>query len=90
MPDVFWHSLEVHVRGKSASSTAPVVAHSDDDAIDRLPAVKANTGLGTSTIYKEMAASRFPRPIQLTKRAVGWRRGDIRRWLESRSGSAAQ
>ncbi len=56
----------------------------DDEAIDRLPSVKAQVGLATSTLYKLMAEGKFPKPRNLTKRAVGWRRGDIRKWLASR------
>lgn len=63
---------------------------SDDNTIDRLPAVRAMVGLGVSTIYREMSFGRFPRPINLTTRAVGWRRADILRWLEHRAQGTAR
>ena len=50
----------------------------------RLPGVQQRTGLGRSTIYREMAQGRFPRSVQLTLRSVGWRETDIDAWLEAR------
>lgn len=50
----------------------------------RLPRVRQCTGLGRSTIYREMAQGRFPRSVQLTPRSVGWRETDINAWLEAR------
>ena len=38
----------------------------------RLRDVRARTGQATSTIYAAMAAGKFPRPIPLGERAVGW------------------
>ena len=38
----------------------------------RLPAVKARTGLSRSTIYLRISDGRFPKPISLGGRAVGW------------------
>lgn len=46
--------------------------------------VEELTGLATSTLYAEMSKGRFPRPIKLTGRAVGWRSADIENWLSSR------
>lgn len=50
----------------------------------RLPSVVQMTGLGRSTIYKLSSQKRFPAPVRLTARAVGWRRVDIERWSEAR------
>ena len=49
------------------------------EKILRLPAVKEVTGLARSTIYKLMAANRFPAAVPLAPgcRAVGWRASDI-------------
>lgn len=52
--------------------------------IIRLPAVKTQTGLSRSTIYAEMARKRFPKPIKLGERAVGWYEAEIAAWLEGR------
>jgi prophage regulatory protein len=38
----------------------------------RRPEVCARTGYPVSTLYTLMAAGKFPRPIKLSARAVGW------------------
>jgi prophage regulatory protein len=48
----------------------------------RLPTVKARTGLSRSTIYLRVSEGRFPRPISLGDRAVGWIEFEIQQWLE--------
>ena len=47
----------------------------------RLPAVRARTGLARSTIYLRIAQGRFPRPISLGERAVGWIEVEVDAWL---------
>lgn len=54
------------------------------ERICRLPDVKAQTGLSRSTLYAMMAGGRFPKPMKLGERAVGWTEADIAAWLESR------
>ena len=53
-------------------------------AILRLPAVKARTGLSRSTIYLRSSENEFPKPISLGARAVGWLGEDIEAWLQAR------
>ena len=50
----------------------------------RITAVIQATGLGRSTIYKLIAEDKFPLPVQLTGRAVAWRRADLERWSATR------
>lgn len=50
----------------------------------RMDEVTQLTGLGKRTIYKLMAADRFPKPVKLTSKTVGWRDGDLTRWLDDR------
>lgn len=50
----------------------------------RLPAVKARTGLSRSTIYVRIAQGRFPRPVSLSARAVGWVEVEIDGWVRAR------
>ncbi len=54
------------------------------DRVLRLPEVKARTGLSRSTIYLRIAQGRFPAPISLGDRAVGWIDGEINDWLARR------
>lgn len=50
----------------------------------RLPDVKTRTGLSRSSIYLRVAEGRFPRPVSLGGRAVGWVEQDISAWIDSR------
>ncbi|MER8388271.1 AlpA family phage regulatory protein [Mesorhizobium sp. M1380] len=55
--------------------------------------VERATGLPRSTIYAKIAAGSFPKPIQLSARAVGWLESDIAAWqktrIDARDGVAA-
>jgi prophage regulatory protein len=57
-----------------------------DEAILRLPQVKALVGLSRSTIYDNVAAGCFPKQIKLTSHAAGWRVRDIRKYLANPTG----
>ena len=48
----------------------------------RLPGVKASTGLSRSTIYLRVSQGRFPKPVKLGGRAVGWVQTEIQEWLQ--------
>jgi prophage regulatory protein len=51
----------------------------------RKPAVKARIGIGAdSTLYDLMAAGRFPRPINIGARAVGWIESEVEAWITDR------
>lgn len=50
-------------------------------AILRRKQVEREVGLSRSTIYQRMKEGTFPRPIRLGARAVGWRAGEIDRFL---------
>lgn len=60
----------------------------------RLPEVLARTGLSRSTIYVRLDQGRFPRPVSLGGRAVGWVEAELDEWLRERiaesRGSAAE
>ncbi len=52
----------------------------------RLPAVKQRVGLSTSTIYAEIRAGRFPRPVKLSQRVACWPESTIEAWIAQRIG----
>lgn len=52
--------------------------------IIRLNEVKESTGLGRSTIYLYIAENRFPKPVPLGDRAVGWISSEVQGWIEER------
>ena len=60
----------------------------------RLPEVLARTGLSRSTIYMRLDQGRFPRPVSLGTRAVGWIEAEvdewIREWIATSRGRDAQ
>ena len=41
------------------------------------------TGLARSTVYALVKAGRFPKPLRLGPRAVGWRLADVLEWMEA-------
>lgn len=53
--------------------------------IIRLPDVKRKTGLSRSSIYLFIQNGRFPKPISLGERAVGWLESDISGWIAERA-----
>ena len=50
----------------------------------RLPEVMARTGLSRSTIYVRLEQGRFPQPVSLGGRAVGWIDSEIDEWMSNR------
>lgn len=55
-----------------------------ESQILRCPDVVRLTGLSKATVYREVKAGRFPAPIKLTSRRVGWKLTSIQRWVASR------
>lgn len=47
--------------------------------------VESITGLSRSTIYDKMKDGSFPRPVNLSKRAVAWPESVIAKWLADRA-----
>jgi prophage regulatory protein len=43
----------------------------------RLPAVRAETGLGRSTLYLRIAQGLWPKPVRLGARSVGWPANEV-------------
>lgn len=50
----------------------------------RLPAVKHQTGLSRSTLYKLISSGEFPKQIDLSGRSVGWLESDVQNWIRQR------
>lgn len=46
--------------------------------------VEAFTGLGRSSIYKQMSKGLFPKPVKLSDRAVGWPKSKIDAWIKQK------
>lgn len=64
--------------------TAASVAANNPDRIVRVPEAVALTGLSRSTIYAAVKDGRFPAPMRLSLKAVGWKSADLHAWLAAR------
>ena len=53
-------------------------------SILRLPQVLKRTGLGRSTTYQLIKDGKFPAPISLSARAVGWLDTDVAAFIQAR------
>ena len=52
--------------------------------IMRRPEVEQITGLGRAAIYDQVKKGKFPAPIKLSVRSVGWLQGDVQDWIAER------
>ena len=52
--------------------------------IIRLGQVRARTGLSRSTLYAYIRDGRFPAPITISERCVGWVEAEIDQWIAER------
>jgi prophage regulatory protein len=52
--------------------------------IIKLKEVMDCTGLGRSSIYKQISNGKFPKSVSLGDRAVGWVDSEIEEWILSR------
>jgi prophage regulatory protein len=52
--------------------------------LERLPSVKARTGLSRSEIYRRAAAGDFPQPVKLGLKASAWSAAEIDNWIAAR------
>jgi len=50
----------------------------------RRPDVERATGLARSTIYEMIADGRFPKPVSLGARSVGWLETEVAAWQKDR------
>ncbi len=65
------------------SSTSPATVRKIR-RIGAVPDVEAATSLKKSTLYRLVREGKFPRPIQLTPRRVGWDMEAVEAWIQQR------
>ncbi len=46
-------------------------------------------GRSESSLYRDMQAGRFPKPVRLGQNSVGWKEDAIRAWLDDLPAAAA-
>ncbi|MBS7661654.1 AlpA family phage regulatory protein [Pseudomonas lalucatii] len=54
--------------------------NSDLDRFLREAEVLELTSLARSTLWREIKAKRFPKPVPITPGRVGWRASEVARW----------
>jgi prophage regulatory protein len=55
----------------------------------KLPAVMQLTALSRSSLYALAKLGKFPAPIKLSERAVGWSAAEVNAWLAERAAQRA-
>ncbi|MFP6559452.1 helix-turn-helix transcriptional regulator [Paraburkholderia sp. B3] len=50
----------------------------------RLREVRTRVGLGASTVYRYLAAGKFPRPVDIGGGRVAWLESEVDAWIASR------
>lgn len=59
-------------------------------AFYRMKDVIRITSLSRPTLYRRIAAGRFPAPVKLGGRASGWTAQDLQAWIDNPNGYAAE
>jgi len=49
----------------------------------RLRVVTERVGLSRSTLWRLVKSGSFPRPLELSVGAIGWREADIEQWISN-------
>ncbi|RWL14876.1 MAG: AlpA family phage regulatory protein [Mesorhizobium sp.] len=52
--------------------------------------VEKRLGLSRASIYAMMAEGKFPKPIRLNERAVGWVSAELDEWVEAKMAARDQ
>jgi prophage regulatory protein len=60
------------------------------DRLLRLPEVVAICKRSRTSIYYDVRAGRFPKPVRIGPRAIAWRESDIQRWISEGAAGVAQ
>ena len=50
----------------------------------RVKDVMRSLGVGRTSLWRWRQQGKFPAPLQLGDRAIGWRRADLETWLANR------
>ena len=78
-------SRERRTKARRATTGQPIEQRTNPPTrFLRLPEVQHRTGLSRSTIYVRLNQGRFPRPVALGARAVGWIEAEVDEWIRGR------
>ncbi len=85
------HQLNVGLGPQLGSSAPSPAAHAFAvPAYLRMREVMRITSLSRATLYRRIAARRFPAPVPLGGRACGWASIDIQAWIHDPDGYRAE
>lgn len=59
-------------------------------SIYRIADVARLYGLSRSTVYREIARGRFPKPVCVTAKIRGWRKADLELWADNLTNPGGQ
>jgi prophage regulatory protein len=71
----------------SEPDAQPPIELPADDTMLRTRDVLRLTGLSLSTLKRMVVDGRFPKPVRLSPRRIGWPARDVRAWLDSLDGA---
>jgi prophage regulatory protein len=67
--------------GTADTHAAPPEPEPEDDTMLRMPDVVRLAGVSESTIKRMVLDGRFPKPMRLSRRSIGWPARDVKVWL---------
>ena len=53
----------------------------EDDTMLRMAEVARLTGISGSTVKRMVIDGRFPKPMRLSPRRIGWKPGEVKTWI---------
>jgi prophage regulatory protein len=69
------------LNGSAADQTAPQEPEPADDTMLGIREVARQTGISVSTINRMVKDGRFPRPMHLSPRRIGWKAREVKVWI---------
>ncbi|MFN7887256.1 MAG: helix-turn-helix transcriptional regulator, partial [Betaproteobacteria bacterium] len=70
--------------------TDMIIKPPNEPTLLRRPQVEQRTGLSRSSLYEYITDGRFPPPVPLGPRAVGWLESEVSDWINARVKLARQ
>ena len=59
-----------------------------DTAILRVSQVVRETGMSRITVWRRVKAGKFPAPVKLGTRMIGWRTAEVQEWMKQLEAAA--
>ena len=69
------------LNGLAADQAPTAEPEPEDDTMLRMGEVVRLTGISDSTIKRMVIDGRFPKPMRLSPRRIGWKAGEVKSWI---------